>query len=444
MAEGQKLPQSKFKTYQSQLLLENVKDVFLDSTTADVDFVFNSVDGSVARVSAHKILLAASSNVFKRMFFGELKENGDVQMVDVSDAAFKEFLQYFYLSEVKLTEDNIASVIYLGHKYNVKKCVADCIEFLMDTLSSENVCAAMQIGILYNHHELTKICDELIIVSTEAVFKSAGFLECDKEMLGRILKMNLLSCSEVDVFEACMAWVKFKCGERCLTEAMIKKHLVDLYYDIRFASITVEQLCSLSSKYESVLSSDFETITNIIVNPKFNTGKFKFGTRHAKWNEAAIVKYDRALDEEQSAYFLPIEHKTIFSTNKPLLLGSFMCGKVCRFSSADERADLSVDVEIFETSDPRNENSKCLSKSKAQLQSKETEVLLPHPVLIRPGFFYKVSIGKFPDCHGYYSKSMKVEMWPKSDIKIEIHKSTTSSSSGKNIGFISTLNFNRI
>lgn len=60
--------------------------------------------------------MAIDSDVFKAMFYGNLKEGDDIRVIEVSDAAFREFLQFFYLSELDLTDENIAAVLYLGHK----------------------------------------------------------------------------------------------------------------------------------------------------------------------------------------------------------------------------------------------------------------------------------------------------------------------------------------
>lgn len=75
--------------------LDGVAQLYHDTKTADVQFTFGShaSDGTVTRIPAHKNLLAAGSKVFRTMFYGDLKETGDVRVVDTSDAAFKEFLQ---------------------------------------------------------------------------------------------------------------------------------------------------------------------------------------------------------------------------------------------------------------------------------------------------------------------------------------------------------------
>lgn len=91
--------------------LDSVGNLYRDSKTADVHFKFESSNnGTATQIDAHKNLLAATSDVFGAMFYGELKETGDIRVVDVSDAAFKEFLQYFYQRKVKLSAENISEV----------------------------------------------------------------------------------------------------------------------------------------------------------------------------------------------------------------------------------------------------------------------------------------------------------------------------------------------
>lgn len=51
------------------------------------------------KMSVNEIVCAASSDVFKAMFYGELKENADIRVTDVSHAAFKQFLQFFVSSQ---------------------------------------------------------------------------------------------------------------------------------------------------------------------------------------------------------------------------------------------------------------------------------------------------------------------------------------------------------
>lgn len=109
-------------------------------------FIFESTDGQQDQIPAHKTLLAARSDEFEAMFYGTVKEKGDIKIVNVTAAAFKEFLQFFYLS---LTNKNIAYVINLVNKYNIISGMNFCVSFRRDPLTVHNVCNAYELAILY-------------------------------------------------------------------------------------------------------------------------------------------------------------------------------------------------------------------------------------------------------------------------------------------------------
>lgn len=96
------------KEFENQISSSNIGKLFLDAQTADVCFVFEADSELTERIPAHKILLSMTSDVFKAMFYGELKESGDVKMVGTSADGFKEFLQFVYLNKVTLTTENVA------------------------------------------------------------------------------------------------------------------------------------------------------------------------------------------------------------------------------------------------------------------------------------------------------------------------------------------------
>lgn len=103
----------------NQRMFEKFQKIVIEETK-DVQFIFALNSNDVIKISAHKKVLAASSPVFYAMFYGPLKECGDVKIVDVSPDAFREFLQLFYNNEVKLTKKNRDEVNKLIDKYDVE------------------------------------------------------------------------------------------------------------------------------------------------------------------------------------------------------------------------------------------------------------------------------------------------------------------------------------
>lgn len=461
MADEQQSQASQFKLFENAL--DGVAELYHDSKSADVHFTFgsNATGGTEAQMPAHKNLLAAGSKVFKAMFYGDLKETGNVRVVDTSDAAFKEFLQYFYRRQIKLSAEHIVEVMYLGQKYNVPKCIEDCVEFFKQTVNNKVVCSGLYCAILYDQIGLLESCVLQVMANTAAVFEAADFSTCDRRVLDYILTMDFLSCSEVEVFEACMAWAKAKSEQNVLSKEIVDAQLGDTYYKIRFASMTIQQLCALQEKYDSVLSSDFITITKIIAGPKFRTDRFVTTTRQFKRNTNAVIKAER---EPLSLFFDSYEClnlKPKFSTNVPLILDSFVCLAVFVEYDCDVNVDLrwnmSVGVTITETPGSDSKTEKVLCHMDAVLKFDETHIALPQPILIRPGFLYSICFGAFANGYAFRAKLFKQKLRLEPDIIVKFHDEPAFDDSDEDTddegdssedaddtayGFLSQLNFN--
>lgn len=107
--------------------------LYLNAETADVYFVIGGQQPS-ERVPAHKCILAASSPVFRAMFYEPLKEEDDIKIVNTSAEAFKEFLRVLYFVGGEINVKNVHEVLRLGIMYDVDACVKKCDTFLLDKL----------------------------------------------------------------------------------------------------------------------------------------------------------------------------------------------------------------------------------------------------------------------------------------------------------------------
>lgn len=424
---------SNFHTSSNQCIDDDEK---LDHNTvsADVQFSIGAMDNITAQISAHKAVLAADSDVFMEIFFGASNDpNGHSSQVHVSDsteAEFMAFLQYFYLNKVKLTAENVVGVCHLGVKYNVKKCFDDCVQFLLDTLDNENVCCYLALAIRYDQKPLMDRCGTRIMLNTETVFASDGFLASDQLVLSHILTMDVLSCTEVQVFEACMAWVKAKIGSDDLSIELVDAHLGDSYYANRLASMTMEQLCMLQERYASVLTRDFIGIAKAIVQPQLHTSKFSKDPRHAKWSAENAIECHCTVDDDYDYFSSHYEEDrelnatevTKFSVNKPMILGGFSCIQLSDWGCEMHPSDEMTEIEVTEANDLSGTSCKTLSTMKVALDLNEANILMPHTVLIRPDFFYEIRIGPLSR-YGCSPTYLKTEIHLDSDIKVEFHKS---------------------
>lgn len=141
----------------------------LINNSSDVHFVFDC-DDKVIKIPANKRVLSAGSAVFDAMFNGPLNEEGDVKIVDVSPAAFQQFLNFFYESQVELTMDHIAEVLKLIDKYDVADCFPACVKFLKDTVSIDDVFWGFYLAIKFNLEDLKEYFTDMITENYKIVF----------------------------------------------------------------------------------------------------------------------------------------------------------------------------------------------------------------------------------------------------------------------------------
>lgn len=119
----------------------------MDEKTADIYFQFET-SGSIQRIPAHKLILSTGSKVFETMFYGSIPEGDVVEiMSNGNPSAFKEFLQFFNLDVIKLVR-----------QYGIKRCMVQCIDFLKDTMTNDDVCSAYQLAMQFDLDDLKHFC----------------------------------------------------------------------------------------------------------------------------------------------------------------------------------------------------------------------------------------------------------------------------------------------
>lgn len=269
-------------------VLKRGDKLFENQRSCDIVFVFDGGE----HVKAHKILLAAYSDVFDEMLHGSAKELGYINIRDVSAATFKSFLEYFYFGRTRANLDgvNVAELLYLGEKYNVEQCVTDCVEFLLRILDVENAMTALYLAILYQQRNLMSRCEHLIYTYNERIFSSHAFQASSLIVLEHILSMAVHSCTEADLFKACMAWIQTKNGaDAVLTMEMVEATVGDLVHkNICYGSMSVTELWNLHLNYDAVISVEdfFEISSHIFNGTTDNASRFNMGKRGTPLNNS--------------------------------------------------------------------------------------------------------------------------------------------------------------
>lgn len=232
---------------------------YLQKSTADIFFVFETDDGKIERVPCHKSVLIRQSDIFRAMLSGYWQENCEIKIVDVSAATSREFLRLFYSNTIQLTAETVEGVFYLIQKYMVKNWIDAFVQYLTDNLTPDNVCFAYAVSIYHGREELKKCCEMVIGLNTAAVLKSSDFLNCNDETLSRILKLDTLSCPEYIVFRACMAWLQTASNRKTIDKELVEQYLGESFQNIRFGIMTIAQVNVIFRSHKNLFTTEERT-----------------------------------------------------------------------------------------------------------------------------------------------------------------------------------------
>lgn len=185
--------------------------------TADVNFVFDT-DGGKEMIPVHKCILAANSPVFRRMLYdSDLKETGDIELIDTTIEEFVSFIEFLYGAAfwriVQFSKSEITSLVYLAHKYDVEWLEVE-LKSVLNLFIDEYELAALWVlplADLYNYDELRLKCIEKIRRNIDEIINSEEFVNYDQTVVREILSTNIADQNKEKVLENCIEWTKRTC-----------------------------------------------------------------------------------------------------------------------------------------------------------------------------------------------------------------------------------------
>ena len=146
----------------------------------DVFFLVKGEDSRWSKIGAHRVLLAGISNVFRRMFFGPMKETKEeMEVKETSPEAFRAMINYIYAPH---TDDVVLNVtcpktlfelFALADRYDILNLKTKILDFLWEfEINRENLIYTTAVA--YSYKEL------FVDISTELLLMCLKFyLELD-------------------------------------------------------------------------------------------------------------------------------------------------------------------------------------------------------------------------------------------------------------------------
>lgn len=231
-----------------------MKTLCLNSQKADVFFVIHE-NGQQERIPAHKNILATGSPVFNTIFYGnQSKQEPEIHITDAPVAAFKLFVQFFYMDTVNLTYDNAISVLRLAQKFQVIECFETYTRFMQSHLSSENVCSALAVANLFSHQmsNFRQVCYQFIANNLQDVLSADNFRRCSRDILKKVIEIaheKNFNC--VKIFIALMNWSAHVCEQKKVNNELsknLRQQLGDCFKLIPFDKMTLDEFGQCLSK----------------------------------------------------------------------------------------------------------------------------------------------------------------------------------------------------
>ncbi|GAB0089451.1 hypothetical protein DMENIID0001_039920 [Sergentomyia squamirostris] len=204
---------------------------------SDMTFIVGS---SETKIPGHKFILSLVSDIFESC-------DREIRIADFEADIFHEFLGYVYSGEVTLTDITAIEILKLAHQYKINYLIQDCVDYLRRNIKVTNVLQCLDLAITLHLKDLKFECLDVISDFTFSVLQQEAFTKITLETLKHILELDIIICTEYEMFQATMRWADAECQRQeiesnCENYNKILGDLMDL---IRYAVIEPDYVSAM-------------------------------------------------------------------------------------------------------------------------------------------------------------------------------------------------------
>ncbi|XP_063718556.1 kelch-like protein 20 [Symsagittifera roscoffensis] len=169
------------------------------------------------KIPAHKVVLSSSSRYFCAMFTGPCAESDQniVELLDVTEGAITLLIDYIYMGRIEIKTSNVQSLLQAASMFQLQDVVNACCKFLADQLHPSNCLGINEFADIHTCDELKSSSNNFIEENYTAVSQEEEFCHLSYQRLECLLSSeNIQVCSEVEVYNSLMRWVKYDLENR--------------------------------------------------------------------------------------------------------------------------------------------------------------------------------------------------------------------------------------
>ncbi|ESN94640.1 hypothetical protein HELRODRAFT_107882 [Helobdella robusta] len=237
------------KSYSSQALLE-MHRFFQSGRFCDV--ILNTME-SPTSIPCHRLVLAASSMYFDRMFAGNMAESHsqEINLRNINGSTLKQLIKYAYTSEIIIDSNTVLDMFEAADMFQFAELRMFCQDFLLDEVTAQNCLSFMLYADVFSSKSLYDRSLSVAAKKFDMIRLEKEFLLLPYDHVKRLLMEDNIEIDyEEYVYEAFKMWMAHDFENR-------QRYLVDLFQSIRLNFVSRWYLIEVISK-DPVISTSLE------------------------------------------------------------------------------------------------------------------------------------------------------------------------------------------
>ncbi|XP_034549058.1 kelch-like protein 9 [Notolabrus celidotus] len=228
-----------------------------DETLCDVVLVPGD---STETFPVHRVIMASSSDYFKAMFTGGMREQEmrEIKLHGVTKLGLKNIIDFIYTSKVSLDMGNLQDTLEAANFLQVMPVLSFCNQLLSSEITIDNCVEVERIATDLLLEDVQLNIGEFVSQNLSALVESGRYLELSEATMANALSSNSLEgFSEVELYNIARGWLNHDSPKRHSSVYALMRH-------IRFPLMSPGELIQISQDDEEEEGSMMRSETSCV------------------------------------------------------------------------------------------------------------------------------------------------------------------------------------